>query len=101
MYLYTRMLKIGALSDSKLLCRFTVIFKFNSIHRYNVTSNIVADKLQKSERFRESWPHAGARALFMWGPTYYSRGGPRTIQAGPTWDPCTIQAGPTRGPRFY
>ena len=68
------MLKIGALSDSKLLCDFTIIFKFNSIHRYNVASNIVADNI---------FP------LIL--STYYSDGtyvlfkqNPRTIQTGPT-----------------
>ena len=45
MYLYTKMLEIGALSDSKLLCRFTVIFRFNSIHRYDVVANIVTDNI--------------------------------------------------------
>ena len=45
LYLYTKMLEIGALSDSKLLCRFTVIFRFNSIHRYVVVSNIVANNI--------------------------------------------------------
>jgi len=39
------MLEIGTLSDSKLLCRFTVIFRFNSIHRYDVVSNIVANNI--------------------------------------------------------
>ena len=39
------MLEIGALSYSKLLRRFTVIFRFNSIHRYDIASNIVADNI--------------------------------------------------------
>ena len=45
LYLYTKMLEFGALSDSKLLCRFTVIFRFNSIHQYDVVSNIVANNI--------------------------------------------------------
>ena len=73
LFLWTRMLETDVLSDSKLLCRLTVIFRFNSIHRYDVASNIVADKLQKSERFRESWPHVGP-THYSCGPTYYSGG---------------------------
>ena len=39
------MLGICALSDSELLCRFTVAFRFNLIHRCNIASNIVADNI--------------------------------------------------------
>ena len=45
LYLYTKMLEFGALSDSKLLCHFTVIFRFNSIHRYDVVLNIVVNNI--------------------------------------------------------
>ena len=39
------MLEIGALSNTKLLCRFTVILRSNSIHQYDVASNIVTDNI--------------------------------------------------------
>ena len=73
------MLEIGAISDSKLLCRFTVIFN-NSIHRYDVVSNTVADNI---------FP------LIL--STYYSDGTPRTIQAEPTY----YSDGTHVRPRFY
>jgi len=39
------MFEISAFSDSKLLCCFTVIFRFNLIHRYDVVSNIIANNI--------------------------------------------------------
>ena len=39
------MIEIGPLSDTKLLWRFTVIFRSNSIHQYDVASNIVTDDI--------------------------------------------------------
>ena len=73
MYLYTRMLEIGALSDSKLLCRFTVIFN-NSIHRYDVVSNTVADNI--IPLILSTYYSDGTHVLFKQNP--------RTIQTGPT-----------------
>ena len=45
MYLYTTIFEICGLSDTKLLCRFTVILRSNSIHQYDVVSNIVANNI--------------------------------------------------------
>ena len=50
------MLETDALSDSKLLCRLTAIFRFNLIHRYDVASNIVTDNIpNKSTPCRWCW----------------------------------------------